>query len=75
MAPVTFWSAPRQYINWAARHKPAILWSLVLGSFGPLIVATVPPLRERLGDPNRQAIPLTYPVPKGPRQIPQGYDD
>lgn len=38
MAPVTFWAAPRQYINWAARHKPAILWSLVLGSFGPLIV-------------------------------------
>jgi hypothetical protein len=38
MAPVTFWAAPRQYINWAARHKPAILWSLVLGSCGPLIV-------------------------------------
>ena len=38
MAPVTFWAAPRQYINWAARHKPAILWSLVIGSFGPLIV-------------------------------------
>lgn len=88
MAPVTFWAAPRQYINWAARHKPAILWSLVLGSCGPLIVvcylarkvgyygqelrdsfpqATVPPLRERLGDPNRQAIPLTYP---GKRKTP-----
>lgn len=38
MAPVTFWSAPRQYITWAARHKPAILWSLVIGSFGPLFV-------------------------------------
>ena len=75
--------------------------------------AVVPPIRERLGDHNRSAIPLTYPgkrkhprtlddrgakkgqlskkrlqdwrewtlanrkrpVPKGPRQIPQGYDD
>ncbi|KAL1586241.1 hypothetical protein WHR41_05371 [Cladosporium halotolerans] len=75
MAPVTFWAAPRQYITWAARNKPAILWSLAIGSCGPLIVAVVPALRERFGDPNRQQIPLTYPVPKGPRQIPQGYDD
>lgn len=38
MAPVTFWAAPRQYITWAARNKPAILWSLAIGSCGPLIV-------------------------------------
>lgn len=38
MAPVTFWESPRKYITWASRHKPAILWALVIGSFGPLIV-------------------------------------
>lgn len=28
--------------------------------------AVVPPLRERLGDPKRQAIPLTYPGKRTP---------
>jgi len=38
MAPVTFWSAPGTYIHWAARYKPAILWSIVVGCMGPVVV-------------------------------------
>ncbi|KAK4542532.1 hypothetical protein LTR36_006785 [Oleoguttula mirabilis] len=75
MAPVTFWSTPGQYIQWAARYKPAIFWSIVLGSMGPVFVAVVPPVRRYFGDGPRPQIPLTYPIPKGPRRIPQGYDD
>ena len=38
MAPVTFWSTPLQYMNWAARAKPAIFWSLIIGSVGPVML-------------------------------------
>jgi hypothetical protein len=41
MAPVTFWEAPGAYIHWAARRKPAIFWSLVLGSFGPVFLVSL----------------------------------
>ncbi|KAF2159691.1 hypothetical protein M409DRAFT_29853 [Zasmidium cellare ATCC 36951] len=75
MAPVSFWSAPGSYIHWAARAKPAIFWSIVVGSMGPVFLVVVPPIRERLGDKKRPQIPLTYPIPRGPRQIPSGYDD
>nr|OQO22161.1 hypothetical protein B0A51_08364 [Rachicladosporium sp. CCFEE 5018] len=75
MAPVSFWTAPTTYIHWAARAKPAIFWSIVIGCMGPLTLIVVPPLRERLGDPMRSQIPLTYPTPRGRRQIPSGYDD
>ncbi|EME45604.1 hypothetical protein DOTSEDRAFT_71337 [Dothistroma septosporum NZE10] len=75
MAPVTFWQAPRQYLQWAVRAKPAIFWSIVLGSFGPVAMVVVPPLRARFGDGPRQQIPLSYPIPRGQRKIPSGYDD
>ena len=38
MAPVSFWTTPFKYIEWAARVKPAIFWSIVVGSMGPLTV-------------------------------------
>lgn len=38
MAPVSFWTQPLAYTHWAARAKPAILWSIVVGSLGPLMV-------------------------------------
>lgn len=38
MAPVSFFTAPRQYIHWASRAKPAIFWSMILGSMGPVFV-------------------------------------
>nr|POF07144.1 nadh-ubiquinone oxidoreductase 9.5 kda subunit [Quercus suber] len=75
MAPVHFWSNPVSYVQWAARAKPAILWSIVVGSMGPVILVVAPPVRRYFGDGPRPQIPLTYPIPKGPRQIPEGYDD
>ncbi|KAG8625023.1 hypothetical protein KVT40_006774 [Elsinoe batatas] len=75
MAPVQFVNAPLTYIKWAAREKPAIFWSIALACVGPVMVVTVPPIRARLGDGPRPIIPQTYPIPKGPRKIPQGYDD
>jgi hypothetical protein len=61
MAPVQFWSTPGLYIKWAARNKPAIFWSIVVGSVGPVMALVVPPMRARFGDGPRPQIPLTYP--------------
>lgn len=38
MAPVSFWTTPFQYIHWASRAKPAIFWSIIVGSTGPIMV-------------------------------------
>ncbi|QIW95628.1 hypothetical protein AMS68_001146 [Peltaster fructicola] len=75
MAPVTIFANPGRYMVWAARKKPAIFWSCVLGAIGPVMLVVVPPIRERLGDGPRPLVPFTYPIPKGPRNIPKGYDD
>jgi hypothetical protein len=50
-----------RYLRWASIEKPAIFWSIVVGSVGPVLVVAVPPIRNRLGDPRRPDIPLTYP--------------
>ena len=34
---------------------------MIIGSMGPVVVLTVPPLRRRFGDGPREPIPLTYP--------------
>lgn len=56
-----FWRQPLQYLRWASHEKPAIFYSIVIGSLGPLTVFVVPPIRHRLGDGPRETIPLTYP--------------
>jgi hypothetical protein len=56
-----FWSQPVRYLRWAAVEKPAIFFSVVIGSLGPVMIVTVPPIRRRFGDGPRPAIPLTYP--------------
>ena len=68
MAPVQFWSTPGLYIKWAARNKPAIFWSIVVGSVGPVMAVVVPPIRARFGDGPRPQIPLTYPSKSRPLQ-------
>ncbi|KAJ8069049.1 hypothetical protein OCU04_002722 [Sclerotinia nivalis] len=70
-----FFSQPFRYIRWAAIEKPAIFFSIVVGSIGPVLVLTVPKIRHRLGDGPRPQIPLTYPIPTGPRKSLSGYDD
>ncbi|KAJ9495039.1 n19m, NADH-ubiquinone oxidoreductase 9.5 kDa subunit [Exophiala xenobiotica] len=73
--PQRFWGTPIRYLQWAMHEKPAIFWSCVLGGMGPMCFVVVPPLRRWAGDEDPPQIPLTYPVPKGPRSIPQGFDD
>lgn len=56
-----FFSQPFRYLRWAAIEKPAIFYSIVIGSLGPVTIFVVPPIRTLLGDPKRPEIPLTYP--------------
>jgi hypothetical protein len=56
-----FFQQPLKYLHWAAIEKPAIFYSIIIGSLGPICVFTVPPIRRRLGDGPRPPIPLTYP--------------
>ncbi|KAL2753980.1 hypothetical protein ACRALDRAFT_2109391 [Sodiomyces alcalophilus JCM 7366] len=73
--PPRFWAGPLRYIRWASRERPAYFWSVVIGATGPLQLALVPPVRRWLGDDNAPRIPVTYPVPEGPRKQLTGYDD
>ncbi|TVY17595.1 NADH-ubiquinone oxidoreductase 9.5 kDa subunit [Lachnellula arida] len=70
-----FWSQPIRYLRWAAIQKPAIFFSIIIGSLGPITMIVVPPIRRRLGDAQRPEIPFTYPVPTGPRKDLKGYED
>lgn len=56
-----FWRQPLQYLRWASHEKPAIFYSIAIGSLGPLTLIVVPPIRHRFGDGPRESIPLTYP--------------
>ncbi|KAI9314926.1 hypothetical protein BX666DRAFT_1964768 [Dichotomocladium elegans] len=59
-----------------ALEKPVIFWSFVIGSIGPVMVWTVPTIRrEYFGYKGIPALPLTYPLPNGPRNPPAGYED
>lgn len=68
-------SQPLRFCRWAAREKPAYFWSIMIGLAGPVMAFAVPPIRYRLGDYDAPQIPLTYPIPSGPRKILAGYDD
>ncbi|PHH59295.1 hypothetical protein CDD81_3406 [Ophiocordyceps australis] len=70
-----FWSNPWRYCRWACREHPAYFWSVIIGGIGPIGMAIVPPIRHRLGDIDPAPIPVTYPVPTGPRKQLTGYDD
>ncbi|KAF2265330.1 hypothetical protein CC78DRAFT_515501 [Lojkania enalia] len=72
----SFWRQPFRYMKWASINKPAYFYSIVIGCMGPLSVGIVPPLREYFGDQvGRPKVPMTYPIPKGPRPRPEGFDD
>ncbi|ETN40424.1 uncharacterized protein HMPREF1541_04701 [Cyphellophora europaea CBS 101466] len=73
--PQTFWSSPVRYLRWAMHEKPAIFFSIVVGSMGPPLLYTLPSIRARFGDFDPPAVPHSYPVPKGPRKVPEGFDD
>ena len=61
MSTPQFWSTPLRYIRWASHEKPAILYSLLIGSMGPVALVGLPPLRRALGDVDPEPIPLSYP--------------
>ena len=61
MSYPNFWATPFRYIRWASHEKPAILYSILIGSMGPVTVLLVPPIRKRLGDYDAPMVPLTYP--------------
>ncbi|KAI1635878.1 hypothetical protein F4809DRAFT_424163 [Biscogniauxia mediterranea] len=70
-----FWSAPLRYCRWAARERPAYFYSVVIGSLGPVVLFTVPPTLRKFGYERPAPIPVTYPIPSGPRKQLSGYDD
>ncbi|KAK3167367.1 hypothetical protein OEA41_010494 [Lepraria neglecta] len=70
-----FFQQPLRYLRWASHEKPAIFYSFVIGAGGPLSFVVAPPIRRFFNDGPREKIPLTYPIPHGPRKIPEGYDD
>ncbi|KAI1116699.1 hypothetical protein F5Y14DRAFT_448857 [Nemania sp. NC0429] len=70
-----FWAGPLRYLRWSARERPAYFYSCVIGAAGPLALFTVPPALRLLGHERIAEIPMTYPVPTGPRKQLTGYDD
>lgn len=70
-----FWSTPVRYLRWASRERPNYFWPIAVGCTTPLMFVVGPPLRKLFGDENPPAIPMTYPVPTGPRKQVTGYDD
>lgn len=61
MSKPNMWTQPIRYFRWASHEKPAIFWSILIGSLGPVTLAVVPPIRRYMGDGPREPIPLTYP--------------
>ncbi|ORX96842.1 hypothetical protein BCR34DRAFT_175955 [Clohesyomyces aquaticus] len=70
-----FFRQPIRYLRWASINKPAYFYSIVVGCIGPIMMVVVPPIRQYMGDEQRPRIPQTYPIPKGPRPRPEGFDD
>ena len=52
---------PLRYMRWASHEKPAIFYSFVIGSGGPLALLVAPPIRRYFNDGPREKIPMTYP--------------
>ena len=44
-----------------AHENPVIFYSVVIGTIGPVMVITVPPLRESWGHKPAQMVPTSYP--------------
>ncbi|KAI0312679.1 hypothetical protein OF83DRAFT_1066800 [Amylostereum chailletii] len=64
-----------RYLQRQAHDSPVIFYSVVIGSIGPLLVATVPPIRKSFGWRPAERIPTSYPIPNRPRRPVQGYED
>ncbi|KAJ7227206.1 hypothetical protein GGX14DRAFT_418620 [Mycena pura] len=58
-----------------AHESPVIFYSCVIGLIGPVLLVSVPPLKERLGYKPAEPIPLSYPLPNRSRRPVHGYED
>ncbi|KAH7362346.1 NADH-ubiquinone oxidoreductase 9.5 kDa subunit [Plectosphaerella cucumerina] len=70
-----FWATPLRYLRWASRESPAYFWSVTIAGAGLAQLVVVPPFRRLIGDADAPEIPLSYPIPEGPRKKVTGYDD
>ena len=62
MATPRFFQQPLRYARWASHEKPAIFYSILIGSLGPAMFVIGPPIRRWAGDDyERERVPLTYP--------------
>lgn len=61
MSAPYFWHQPFRYLRYASHTKPALFWSVVLGTTGPVIFAGSIPVKRVLGIENRPKVPATYP--------------
>lgn len=61
MAKPIFWSQPFRYMRWASHEKPAIFYSIIMGSLGPVFLLGLPPIRRYFGDEDPTQVPMTYP--------------
>ncbi|KAI8889737.1 hypothetical protein K501DRAFT_237917 [Backusella circina FSU 941] len=63
-------------LNRFAIERPAVFWSFVIGTAGPVMVWTVPKIRrDYFGFKGIEPLPLTYPLPNRARNPPSGYED
>ncbi|KAI0086805.1 hypothetical protein BDY19DRAFT_1092797 [Irpex rosettiformis] len=64
-----------RYLQRQAHEQPVIYYSLILGLIGPVLLVTVPPIRQSLGWKPAERPPTSYPLPKRARVPVSGYDD
>ncbi|KAI0338093.1 hypothetical protein BDW22DRAFT_1432756 [Trametopsis cervina] len=64
-----------RYLQRQAHEQPVLYYSVVIGLVGPLLIVTVPPVRQRMGWEPAERPPTSYPLPKRARVPVLGYDD
>lgn len=63
------------YLRTSAHERPIVFYALLVGFSGPIAVVTVPRVRASYGWKPAERIPITYPLPEGPRKSVSGYED
>ncbi|CAD6892477.1 unnamed protein product [Tilletia controversa] len=64
-----------RYLQRSAHEQPVVFYSLIIGSVGPVLVLTVPPIRRMYGWKPAERIPTSYPLPQRAREEVSGFDD
>ncbi|WFD02531.1 n19m, NADH-ubiquinone oxidoreductase 9.5 kDa subunit [Malassezia obtusa] len=65
----------RPFSNTFNYLRPIVFYALLVGFSGPIAVVTVPRVRASYGWKPAERIPITYPLPEGPRKSVSGYED